>query len=95
MAERKAGTSARRGVGFFIVIVILGALIGSIIGEIVGHFFGAGTLIRKVFTSGISPGFEARDFNLYVIVLTLGIGLKLNLCSALGMVLAAYLYKRL
>lgn len=83
-----------RGVGHLIVILIMGALIGSIIGQIVGAFFpSSGSLIHRIFVSGISPGFKPMPINLYVILLTVGITVKLNLCSAVGIVMAAYLYR--
>ncbi len=83
-----------RGVGRLIVILIMGALIGSIIGQVIGTFFpSSGSLIHRVFVSGISPGFRPIPINLYVILLTVGITVKLNLCSAVGIVMAAYLYR--
>ncbi len=95
MADKGTGAGRRRGVAFFVVIVILGGLIGSVIGELVGHFFSDNALVYKIFTTGIEPGFEPREVDLTVILFTVGLTIKLNVCSALGMILAAYLYRRL
>ncbi len=95
MADKGNGAGRRRGVAFFVVIVILGGLIGSVIGELVGHFFSNNELIYKIFTTGIEPGFDPREVDLAVILFTVGVTIKLNVCSALGMVLATYIYRHL
>ena len=85
---------SRKGLGQLVIILIMGALIGSIIGEVIGEFFpSSGSLIHRIFVTGISPGFKPFPINLYVILFTIGISVKLNLCSAVGIVLAAYLYR--
>lgn len=90
----KGESMSRRGIGQLIIILILGALIGSIIGEIIGEFFpSSSSLMHRIFVSGITPGFDNVDINLYVIEIILGIRVKLNLCSALGIILAVYLYR--
>lgn len=92
--REKSEYRSNGSVGQLIVILIMGALIGSIIGEIIGEFFpSSGSLMHRIFVSGISPGFRPVPINLYVILLTVGISIKLNLCSAVGIVLAAYIYR--
>ena len=92
--REKSEYGSKGSVGQLIVILIMGALIGSIIGEIIGEFFpSSGSLMHRIFVSGISPGFRPVPINLYVILLTFGISVKLNLCSAVGIVLAAYIYR--
>lgn len=89
------GHNRRRSIGFLVIIVILGALIGSVIGELVGHYFSKGALMYKIFTTGINPGFEVPEIDLAVINFKFAMSVKLNVCSALGMILAAYLYRHL
>ena len=95
MAAKLSGGTGRRSIGFFVIIVILGALIGSVIGELVGHFFSKGALMYKIFTTGISPGFDVPEIDLAVINFKFAMSVKLNVCSALGMILAAYLHRYL
>lgn len=90
----KGDQKGKRSAAQFVVILIMGALIGSIIGEVIGEFFpSSSSLIHRIFVSGISPGFKPVLINLYVMVVTFGMNVKLNLCSAMGIVLAAYLYR--
>ena len=95
MAVKSREGRGRRSIGFFVIIVILGALIGSVIGELVGHFFSKGALLYKIFTTGISPGLDIPEIDLAVINFKFAMSVKLNVCSALGMIMAGYLYRYL
>jgi len=78
-----------------LVIVILGALIGSVIGEVIGTLAPGGYL-EKVFAKGVNPGITPPAvLDLKVITLTLGLTVKINLASLLGIVLALLIYHRL
>ena len=71
-----------------LVIVILGALIGSVIGEVIGTLAPGGYL-EKVFSKGVNPGITPPAvLDLKVITLTLGLTMKINLASLLGIALA-------
>lgn len=78
-----------------LVIVILGALIGSVIGEVIGTL-APGGYVEKVFSKGVSPGITPPAvLDLKVITLTLGLTVKINLASLLGIVLALLIYRKL
>jgi hypothetical protein len=78
-----------------LVIVILGALIGSVIGEVIGTLAPGGYL-EKVFSRGVNPGIAPPAvLDLKVITLTLGLTVKINLASLLGIVLALLIYRKL
>ncbi len=78
-----------------LVIVILGALIGSVIGEVIGTLAPGGYL-EKVFSKGVNPGLSPPAIlDLKVLVLTLGLTVKINLASLLGIVLALLIYRKL
>ena len=78
-----------------LVIVILGALIGSVIGEVIGTLAPGGYL-EKVFSKGVNPGIAPPAvLDLKVITLTLGLTLKINLASLLGIALALLIYRKL
>jgi hypothetical protein len=78
-----------------LVIVILGALIGSVIGEVIGSLAPGGYL-EAVFSKGVNPGISPPAvLDLKVLTLTLGITLKINLASLLGIVLALLIYRKL
>ncbi len=78
-----------------LVIVILGALIGSVIGEVIGTLAPGGYL-EKVFSKGVNPGISPPAIlDLKVLVLTLGLTVKINLASLLGIALALLIYRKL
>jgi hypothetical protein len=78
-----------------LVILILGALIGSVIGEVIGTLAPGGYL-EKVFSRGVNPGISPPAIlDLKVITLTLGLTVKINLASLLGIVLALLIYRKL
>ena len=93
MPRRKIRREGRgKGIGFWLLILIIGALIGSIAAEIIGLFFhNEASLIHKLFIAGINPGFEPRLINLYVLDFTFGFHLKLNLLTGMGFIGAIYL----
>ena len=78
-----------------LVILILGALIGSVIGEVIG-MLAPGGFLETVFAKGINPGLAPPAvLDLKVLTLTLGITMKINLASIIGIVLALFLYRKL
>ena len=78
-----------------LVILILGALIGSVIGEVIGTLAPGGYL-EKVFSRGVNPGISPPAIlDLKVITLTLGLTVKINLASLLGIALALLIYRKL
>jgi len=78
-----------------LVILILGALIGSVIGEVIGALAPGGYL-EKVFSKGVNPGIAPPAvLDLKVITLTLGLTVKINLASLLGIALALVIYRKL
>ena len=81
-----------KGIGFWLLILIIGALIGSVMAQIIGLFFhDQASLMHKFFIAGINLGFEPRLINLYVFDFTFGFHIKFNLLTLLGFIGAIYL----
>lgn len=77
------------------VILILGALIGSVIGEVIGAL-APGGYVEAIFVTGINPGITPPAvLDLKVLTLTLGLTVRINLASVLGIVLALLTCRRL
>ncbi|MCD5401791.1 DUF4321 domain-containing protein [candidate division NPL-UPA2 bacterium] len=92
LMRRTRRERAGKGIGFWLLVLIIGALIGSIVAEIIGLFFQDETsLIHRLFIAGFSPGFEPREINLYVLNFTFGFRIKLNLLTLIGAIGAIYL----
>jgi len=78
-----------------LAILILGALIGSVIGEVIAALTPDG-YVAAIFAKGISPGITPPAIlDLKVLTLTLGVTMRINLASVLGIAIALLVYRRL
>jgi len=78
-----------------LVILVLGALIGSVIGEVIGTL-APGGYAEAIFAKGINPGITPPAvLDLKVLTMTLGMTMRINLASVLGIALALLIYRRL
>ena len=89
------GQAANKGVMFFIVIVILGALLGGVLGEILGLIVVTGGILNKILVTGVSIALSPVTLDLAVLNFTFGVGMKLNLLSVFGIIGAIWLYYKL
>lgn len=85
---------AKKGVLFFIIIIILGALLGGVMGEILGLIIKEG-MLHKILVTGLHPALKPVTLDLAVLNITFGIGMKLNLLSVFGIIGAIWLYYKL
>lgn len=89
LAKKPGGTTA------FVVIIILGAIIGTALGELIAYLFRGG-ILERIFSQGITPGLEPpATLDLKILSLTFGFTVRINLASLLGLLLGAYIYKRI
>ncbi len=82
----------RRPLGLVALVLVLGMLIGSILGQLIGEFVVDG-VVKDFFTRSITPGFTPTTLQLGVIDVTVGLSLKINVISVVGVVAAAYLLR--
>ena len=83
----------RRGIGFFVAVLVVGAVVGSLLGEILAQLFPSGPL-HSLFSRGISVGIPHFSVNLLAITLSLGLMLRVNLCTLVGVAAAFYWLRR-
>ncbi|HIE43907.1 MAG TPA: DUF4321 domain-containing protein [Candidatus Omnitrophica bacterium] len=86
--------SSKKGVAFFIVVVILGALLGGVLGEILGLIVREG-IWHRILVTGVRPALSPVNIDLAVFHFTFGVGMKLNLLSVFGIMGAIWLYYKL
>ncbi len=90
--RRTRSVRGRKGIGFWLLVLIVGALIGGIVAEIIGLFFqDQASLIHQLFIAGIELGFDPRPINLYVLDFTFGLSVTVNLLTLMGLIGAIYL----
>ncbi len=77
---------------WFIAVVVVGALLGTFLGKFIGIVMPAGA-IRDLFATELSAGLSPAVLDLKVMELTLGCMLKFNICSVLGIIGAALIFK--
>ena len=82
----------KRGIGFFILVLVVGAVAGSLLGEILGHVVPSGVL-HEIFSRGVSVGIPHFSVNLLALTFSLGLTLRVNLCTLIGLV-AAFSFMR-
>jgi hypothetical protein len=83
----------RKGTGFILLMLIVGALVGSAFGDLLGSLLPGG-VVRNFFTYALQPGINPPlTINLLWITLTMGVTLKLNIIAVLGVVLMGYVLK--
>ena len=83
----------RRGIGYFVLMFVVGAVAGSAVGELIGHLAPHGPL-HSILTRGTSIGIPHFSVDLLAFVLSFGLTLRLNLCTVIGVAAAFYLRRR-
>ncbi|OQX91606.1 MAG: hypothetical protein B6D58_07250 [candidate division Zixibacteria bacterium 4484_95] len=82
----------KREITFLTVALILGAVIGGLIGDMVGSFLPEGA-VKTLFTKSIEIGFKPFTLELYALIFTLGLMVKINFVSIL-MIIFVIVYFR-
>jgi len=83
----------RRGIGYFVLVFVVGAVAGSAVGELIGHLAPHGALY-SILTRGTSIGIPNFSVDLLAFALSFGLTLRLNLCTVLGVAAAFYMRRR-
>lgn len=92
---RAVSGGGSRGLWFYVVVLIIGALMGTVMGEVIAVYAQTG-LVHDVFVKGVDFGLaHPLNLDLKVFNLTFGATVKLNLASVLGMILAAFLVRKI
>ncbi len=81
-----------REVMFITVALILGAVIGGLLGEIIATYLPDGAA-KTLFSKSIEIGFQTLKVDFYAISFTVGLMLKINLLSALAVILVMIYFR--
>lgn len=83
----------KRGLGFLVLVVVVGAIAGSLLGELIALGFPQG-FVHTIFSRGVNVGIPHFSLNLLALTLSLGLTLRVNLCTVLGIAAAFYFLRR-
>jgi hypothetical protein len=86
--------AAPRGLGLFVLAVVVGLVLGSLLGELLGEFAGPGRL-KDVLTHGPVIGLTPPStLDLKLLSVTFGIVFKVNVVGVAGIIVALVLVRR-
>ncbi len=77
---------------FIIFSLILAAIVGGLVGDIIGQFVPDGPA-KILFSRAYELGFDTTTLDLWVITVSFGLQVKINLVSVLTMVLVIVYFK--
>lgn len=77
-----------------VIVLVVGALLGSFLGEFIAIVLPAGA-IRDLFVKDLSAGLMPSTFDLRIVQLTFGFMLKLNIMSLVGVVISAFIFRKM
>ena len=87
----------RRGLGIFLIVLLVGTLAGSAVGEVIGLVFGhflPGSMVEKFFLKAwVDYVFPPATLPLVICSITFGFTLKFNTISIVGIIVAAYYFR--
>ncbi len=83
----------RRPLAVVALILFLGIVVGTMLGELIGILLPEGKIIRDVFVNSTDLHVGPLHVDLVVFSFTLGFSLRINLMSAIGVVLVSLLLR--
>lgn len=83
----------RRPLAVVALILFLGIVVGTMLGEMIGILLPEGKIIRDVFVNSTDLHVGPLHIDLVVFSFTLGFSLRINLMSAIGVVLMSLLLR--
>ena len=81
-----------RGIGKLFIVLFFGLLMGGALGAVLGYFLPEG-VVKEFFGRAVTAGVGPVDVNLHAIAFTLGLSIKVNVMSVVGVILAAYYFR--
>jgi hypothetical protein len=85
----------RKSPWILVSCVVVGALLGGLLGEILTAVFPPG-VIQNVFTQAVHPGLTPPvTVDLWLLKVTVGFTLKMNLLTFIGILLGVFVYKQI
>jgi len=84
----------KRSLGLIFIILIFGAVIGTILGDLLALLLPEG-VVKQFFLQSVSLGISPMTLDFVVGTVTLGLRVKFNISSVLGLTVAYYFLRYL
>ena len=85
----------RKSPWILLTCVIVGGLLGGLLGEILTAVSPPG-VIQNIFTQAVHPGLAPPvKIDLWLLTITIGFTLKMNLLTFIGILLGVFVYKQI
>jgi len=85
----------RKSPWILVACVVIGGLFGGLLGEILLAVFPPGA-IQNIFTQAVHPGLSPPvTLDLWLLKITMGFTLKMNLLTFIGILLGIFVYKQI
>ena len=85
-----AGRSIIKG----LIIIVVGALLGTMVGELLGGILPVGGF-KEFLLKAITFGLDPTTLNLHILTFTIGLIIKINVMTVIGVIGAALLLRKL
>jgi len=82
----------RKKIGTYIVVLVFGLLLGGLLGEAATTLLPEG-VVKDFFITTVGGRMGPVSLDLIVLSFSLGVAIKLNVMSLIGLLVAAYLFR--
>jgi uncharacterized membrane protein (UPF0182 family) len=88
-------SETKGSLGFYIIVLIVGAVIGTVLGEVIGSLIPKEGIIHDFFVTGATLGItKPLEVDLKFFTFTIGLTVKLTISSVIGILLAAAIMRK-
>ncbi|MFH1825246.1 MAG: DUF4321 domain-containing protein [Candidatus Firestonebacteria bacterium] len=88
-------SETKGSLGFYIIVLIVGAVIGTVLGEVIGSLIPKDGIIHDFFVTGVTLGItKPLEVDLKFFALVVGLTIKLTVSSVIGILIAAVIMRK-
>ncbi|MEF3280023.1 MAG: DUF4321 domain-containing protein [Elusimicrobiota bacterium] len=78
-----------------LIVIVTGSLFGMVVNKLGSIWFSPSGNVNSILQTSVNTGLNPTTIDLGIIQFTLGLLFKLNIATIMGIIVAAFIYKRL